>query len=113
MKHLSVVGKGYNIDKKVVGFNNVGDRIKSWGKRAPSRLDLHDGRKRPSAGIISSMRAARAGSCRIDREEQRLSSHPMGAPMRMRWTPDVFDFAPDEGRAARAGIEMANFIYSN
>jgi hypothetical protein len=33
MKHLSVVGKGYNIDEKIVGFYNVGDRIKFWGKR--------------------------------------------------------------------------------
>jgi uncharacterized membrane protein len=33
MKHLSVVGKGYHTDEKVVGFYNVGDRIKFWGKR--------------------------------------------------------------------------------
>ena len=33
MKHLSVVGKGYHTDEKVVGFYNVGDRIKVWGKR--------------------------------------------------------------------------------
>jgi hypothetical protein len=31
MKHLSVVGKGYHTDEKVVGFYNVGDRIKFWG----------------------------------------------------------------------------------
>jgi hypothetical protein len=32
MKHLSVVGKGYHSDEKVVGFYNAGDRIKFWGK---------------------------------------------------------------------------------
>ena len=30
MKHLSVVGKGYHTDEKVVGFYNTGDRIKFW-----------------------------------------------------------------------------------
>jgi hypothetical protein len=33
MKNLSVVGKGYHTDEKVVGFYNTGDRIKFWGKR--------------------------------------------------------------------------------
>jgi hypothetical protein len=33
MKNLSVVGKGYHIDEKVVGFYNQGDRIKFWGTR--------------------------------------------------------------------------------
>jgi len=33
MKTLSVVGNGYHTDEKVVGFYNVGDRIKVWGKR--------------------------------------------------------------------------------
>ena len=33
MKHLSVVGKGYHSEEKVVGFYNVGDRIKFWGSR--------------------------------------------------------------------------------
>ena len=33
MKKLSVVGKGYHTEEKVVGFYNVGDRIKMWGKR--------------------------------------------------------------------------------
>lgn len=33
MTSLSVVGKGYHTDEKVVGFYNVGDRIKFWGKR--------------------------------------------------------------------------------
>jgi hypothetical protein len=33
MKKLSVVGKGYHTDEKVVGFYNVGDRIKFWGVR--------------------------------------------------------------------------------
>ena len=32
IKHLSVVGKGYHIDEKVVGFYNTGDRVKFWGK---------------------------------------------------------------------------------
>lgn len=31
MKHLSVVGKGCHTDEKVVGFYNVGDRVKFWG----------------------------------------------------------------------------------
>ncbi len=33
MKNLSVVGKGYQTDEKVVGFYNSGDRIKFWGTR--------------------------------------------------------------------------------
>jgi hypothetical protein len=33
MKNLSVVGKGYHSDEKVVGFYNAGDRVKFWGKR--------------------------------------------------------------------------------
>jgi len=33
MKNLSVVGKGYHTDEKVVGFYNTGDRIKFWGVR--------------------------------------------------------------------------------
>ena len=33
MKQLSVVGKGYHSEEKVVGFYNAGDRIKFWGKR--------------------------------------------------------------------------------
>jgi hypothetical protein len=33
MKNLSVVGKGYHSEEKVVGFYNAGDRIKFWGKR--------------------------------------------------------------------------------
>jgi hypothetical protein len=33
MKNLSVVGKGYHTDEKVVGFYNAGDRIKFWGTR--------------------------------------------------------------------------------
>lgn len=33
MKNLSVVGKGYHTEDKVVGFYNVGDRVKLWGKR--------------------------------------------------------------------------------
>ncbi len=33
MKNLSVVGKGYQTEEKVVGFYNTGDRIKFWGTR--------------------------------------------------------------------------------
>ena len=33
IKNLSVVGKGYHTDEKVVGFYNTGDRIKFWGTR--------------------------------------------------------------------------------
>jgi len=33
IKNLSLVGKGYHTDEKVVGFYNVGDRIKFWGTR--------------------------------------------------------------------------------
>jgi hypothetical protein len=33
MKNLSVVGKGYHSDEKVVGFYNIGDRVKFWGTR--------------------------------------------------------------------------------
>jgi hypothetical protein len=33
IKDLSVVGKGYHTDEKVVGFYNVGDRVKFWGRR--------------------------------------------------------------------------------
>jgi hypothetical protein len=33
MKNLSVIGKGYHTDEKVVGFYNVGERVKFWGVR--------------------------------------------------------------------------------
>ncbi len=33
MKKLSVVGKGYHTEEKVVGFYNVGDRVTFWGTR--------------------------------------------------------------------------------
>jgi len=33
MKNLSVVGKGYHTDEKVMGFYSMGDRIKFWGSR--------------------------------------------------------------------------------
>jgi hypothetical protein len=33
MKNLSVVGKGFHTEEKVVGFYNIGDRIKFWGTR--------------------------------------------------------------------------------
>ncbi len=31
MKQLSIVGKDYHTDEAVVGYYNVGDRMKSWG----------------------------------------------------------------------------------
>lgn len=31
MGDLSIVGKGYHTDEKVIGFYNMGDRIKFWG----------------------------------------------------------------------------------
>jgi hypothetical protein len=33
MKNLSIVGKGYHTEEKVVGFYSAGDRIKFWGTR--------------------------------------------------------------------------------
>jgi hypothetical protein len=33
MKNLSVVGKGYQTEEKVIGFYNAGDRIRFWGSR--------------------------------------------------------------------------------
>src|SRR5579862_5937508 len=33
IENLSVIGKGYHSEEKVVGFYNAGDRIKFWGKR--------------------------------------------------------------------------------
>jgi hypothetical protein len=33
MKKLSVVGKGYQSEEKVVGIYNMGDRVKFWGSR--------------------------------------------------------------------------------
>jgi hypothetical protein len=33
MKSLSVVGRGYHTQEKVIGFYNTGDRIKFWGAR--------------------------------------------------------------------------------
>jgi hypothetical protein len=33
MKNLSVVGKGYHTEEKVVGFYNTGDRVQFWGVR--------------------------------------------------------------------------------
>jgi hypothetical protein len=32
MKKLTLVGKGYHSEEKVVGFYNTGDRVKFWGK---------------------------------------------------------------------------------
>jgi hypothetical protein len=37
IKSLSVIGKGYHTEEKVVGFYNAGDRIKFWGKRGAFR----------------------------------------------------------------------------
>jgi hypothetical protein len=33
LKSLSVIGNGYHTEEKVVGFYNVGDRVKFWGQR--------------------------------------------------------------------------------
>jgi hypothetical protein len=33
IKKLSIVGKGYHTDEKVVGFYSNGDRVKFWGKQ--------------------------------------------------------------------------------
>ena len=33
IKSLSLVGKGYHTDEKVIGFYNTGDRVKFWGSR--------------------------------------------------------------------------------
>ena len=33
METLSVVGKGYHTDERIIGFYHAGDRIKFWGKR--------------------------------------------------------------------------------
>ncbi|CCG07213.1 general stress protein [Pararhodospirillum photometricum] len=33
MNAISVVGKGYHTEEKVVGFYNTGDRVKFWGLR--------------------------------------------------------------------------------
>ena len=32
MKKLSIVGRDYHTDEHVVGYYNVGDRVKYWGK---------------------------------------------------------------------------------
>ena len=33
IKHLSLVGRGYHVDEKIIGFYNTGDRVKFWGKQ--------------------------------------------------------------------------------
>jgi hypothetical protein len=33
IKHLSIIGKGYHSEERIVGFYNVTDRMKFWGKR--------------------------------------------------------------------------------
>ena len=32
LSQLTIVGKGYHTDEKVIGFYNIGDRIKLWGR---------------------------------------------------------------------------------
>ena len=32
MKKLTLVGKGYHSEEKIVGFYNLGDRVRFWGK---------------------------------------------------------------------------------
>ena len=32
MKGFSVIGKGYHTEEKIIGFYNIGDRMKMWGK---------------------------------------------------------------------------------
>jgi hypothetical protein len=32
IKHFSIVGKGYHSEEKVIGFYNIDDRVKFWGK---------------------------------------------------------------------------------
>jgi hypothetical protein len=32
LAQLTIIGKGYHTDEKVIGFYNIGDRIKLWGK---------------------------------------------------------------------------------
>jgi uncharacterized membrane protein len=31
IKDISVVGRGYHTEEKVIGFYNIGDRVKFWG----------------------------------------------------------------------------------
>lgn len=33
IENLSVVGKGFHSEEKVIGFYNIGDRVKFWGTR--------------------------------------------------------------------------------
>ena len=42
MKKLSIVGRDYHTDEHVVGYYNAGDRMKYWGKRAPSGAGYGD-----------------------------------------------------------------------
>src|ERR1041384_8593879 len=35
MKKLSIVGKDYHTEEHVIGFYNIGDRMKVWGKLGP------------------------------------------------------------------------------
>jgi len=40
LENLSVVGKSYHSEEKALGFYNIGDRIKFWGKRGAFWGDL-------------------------------------------------------------------------
>jgi hypothetical protein len=42
MKKLSIVGRDYHTDEHVVGYYNVGDRMKYWGKWEPSGAGYGD-----------------------------------------------------------------------
>jgi hypothetical protein len=42
LKNLSVVGKGYHSEEKVVGYYNTGDRIKFWVPAGRSGADSGD-----------------------------------------------------------------------
>ena len=43
MKKLSIVGRDYHTDQHVVGYYNVGDRMKHWGKIGSSRNAVGSG----------------------------------------------------------------------
>jgi len=40
LKSLSVVGNGYHTEEKVLGFYNVGDRVKFWASAGRSGVDF-------------------------------------------------------------------------
>ena len=45
IERLSIIGKGYETEEQVVGFFNLGDRVKLWGKPMAS----HAGQASPVA----------------------------------------------------------------